>query len=134
MDKQGKTLAVNLKLVLAFSLLMVLCAAGMAQAQDDAEGMEGQEAPAEVSDSEANDFAEAFNAIRQIQEEFTQEAQGIEDDSEIRELQQTYEDKMIKEVENKGLTVQRYNEIAQAMQQDEDLRQKIEGKMSEMGE
>jgi hypothetical protein len=92
--------------------------------------MQGQgQVQTQVSDKEATSFANAFNAVREIQKQYSQEVQGVQDESQIKELQQKYTDMMIKQVEDNGLSVDRYNEIAQAMQRDKNLQQKIEKKM-----
>lgn len=121
----------GLTFLMGISLLAVLCFSGIAQAQSQSgEAMQGQgQVQTQVSDEEATSFANAFNAVRGIQEQYSQEVQGVQDESQIKELQQKYTDKMIKQVEDNGLSVDRYNEIAQAMQRDEELRQKIEKKM-----
>jgi preprotein translocase subunit SecF len=122
----------SLTLLMCISLLTVLCLSGVAQAQSQSgEEFQGQ-AQTQVSDQEATSFANAFNAVREIQKQYSQEIQGVQDESQIKKLQQKYTDKMINQVENNGLSVDRYNEIAQAMQRDESLRQKIEKKMESL--
>lgn len=122
----------GLTLLMGISLLAVLCFSGIAQAQSQ-NGKEFQgQTQAQVTDKEATSFANAYNAVRGIQEQYSQEVQGVQDKSQIKKLQQKYTDKMIEKVENNGLSVDRYNEIAQAMQRDENLRKKIEKKMQNM--
>lgn len=122
----------GLTLLMGISLLAVLCFSGIAQAQSQ-NGKEFQgQAQAQVSDKEATSFAHAYNAVRGIQKQYSQEIQGVKDKSQIKNLQKKYTNKMIKKVENNGLSVDRYNEIAQAMQRDENLREKIEKKMQSL--
>jgi len=124
----------GLTFLMGISLLAVLCFSGIAQAQSQSkEAMQGQgQAQAQVSDKEATSFAHAYNAVRGIQKQYSQEVQGVQDKSQIKNLQKKYTNKMIKKVENNGLSVDRYNEIAQAMQRDENLREKIEKKMQSL--
>ena len=130
MYKQKKIITRNLRPVLIFTLFMVLAAFGTAQAQDDT-GQMKEKAPAEITEVEVASFAKAFSGIRKIQDEYTKEAQGAGNDQDIKDLQQKYQDKMIQEVKNNGLTIKRYNEIAQAMQNDEELQNKVQSRMSE---
>ncbi len=118
----------SLRIFLTASLLVMLCAAGMAQAQSQ----DGQKGQAEVTDKEAKMFAQAYSAIRGIQKEYSKEVQGVEDDSQIKKLQQKYTDKMMKKVKSSGLSIKRYNEIAQSMQQDKDLQDKVKKHMQSM--
>jgi hypothetical protein len=120
----------GLTFLMGISLLAVLCFSGIAQAQSQSgEAMQGQgQVQTQVSDKEATSFANAFNAVREIKKQYSQEVQGVQDESKIKELQQKYTDMMIKQVEDNGLSVDRYNEIAQAMQRDKNLQQKIEKK------
>ena len=131
MYKQQKNFTVNLKAVLILTLSMVLFTFGAVQAQEDSQG-EMEKAPTEVTQTEVKNFAKALNGIQNIQEEYTQEAQGIEKEADIRKLQKKYQDRMIQKVEDQGLTVQRYNQISQAMQRDEELSKKVRNKVSQL--
>jgi len=131
MYKQEKNSTVNLKAVLILTLSMVLFTFGAVQAQEDSQGGMEQ-APVEVTQAEVNNFAKALNGIQDVQEAYTREAQGIENDADIRDLQKKYQDKMIQTVKNQGLTVKRYNEISQAMQKDEELSKKVRDKASQL--
>ncbi len=46
--------------------------------------------------------------------------------AEIREIQQEFNDVMVQAVQDEGLAVERFNEIAQAIRQDQSLQQRIQ--------
>lgn len=145
----------------AFFILMALLGAPGLFAQSS--GQSGNVAPAEVSDQELQQFAEALENVRSIREEMVQETQGLVADSsleesrfqemyraenggpapseeptaaeeeeftsvmeEIQTIQQESNQAMISAVEDEGLGVQRFNQIAQAIQQSPELQQRFQ--------
>ncbi len=63
--------------------------------------------------------------MRDIQEEFAEELGSVEDNQRAQEMQAEAQEQMIEAVEDAGMAVQEYNEIASLMQNDPELRQEV---------
>lgn len=87
----------------------------------------GGEAPAvDVSDAEIAAFASAMGEVQQIGQEWTQRMQEAEGEQEVAEMRQQAQEEMVGAIESEGLSVEEYNEIATAAQQDQELAQRIQ--------
>lgn len=84
-------------------------------------------APAEVniSDAQLENFVTAFGEVRELEQGFTRQLEGVENQEEAQALQQRTQQKMMSAVEESGLSVEEYNKIVSAMRQDPELRQQI---------
>ncbi len=80
----------------------------------------------EISDAELADFAEVYSEVREIEQEYTEEVQQADGQEQMMQIQQEYQEKMTDKVRDSGISVERYNEIAERMHQDTELRQQIE--------
>ncbi|NAX64465.1 DUF4168 domain-containing protein [Vibrio sp. V32_P6A28T40] len=94
-----------------------------------AENQTTQNAPAQqsqptITDSELRDFMTASKVIDRIRTEAIERLNGDVDEETARIIQQQATENMIKAVEKTGLSVDSYNQIAQAMHNDENLRQR----------
>lgn len=116
-------------------VLALLAAAGLlfaagtatAQGQAPAPGQAPGQAPSiEVSDQDVENFADAYVAVQTINQQYTEKLQNVEEAEKATALQQEARDKMQQAVEDSGLTISDYQEIAQAAGQDEELRSDIE--------
>jgi len=88
--------------------------------------MEQQQPPqTEVSDQQLQQFAHAQIQISEIQQDFSARLQGVEDAEEAHELQVKANEEMTDAVEEAGLDVQSFNEIAMAIQNDPELQQRL---------
>ncbi len=88
--------------------------------------MEQQQQPqTEVSDQQLQQFAHAQIQISEIQQDFSARLQGVEDAEEAHELQVKANEEMTDAVEEAGLDVQSFNEIAMAIQNDPELQQRL---------
>lgn len=87
--------------------------------------------PAEVNEATVNKFVDAMAKVRAIQEDFSQQLQGIEDNDRARQLQMKAQEKMISEVEASGLSVDEYNVLAQKMDQDSLFRRQVMDELSD---
>lgn len=88
--------------------------------------MESQQpTPTEVSDQQLQQFATAQMQISEIQQDFSARLQGVEDAEEAHELQVKANEEMTDAVEEAGLDVQAFNEIAMAIQNDPELQQRL---------
>ncbi|MFO8155800.1 MAG: DUF4168 domain-containing protein [Pseudomonadota bacterium] len=101
----------------------VLAANGAGQGQGQGAG-QGQEM-AEIDDQTLDQFVTAFLSVRDIQSEFSEELGNVEDRERAQELQAEAQDKMVEAVEEAGLSVQEYNQVATQMQNDSDLRERV---------
>lgn len=76
---------------------------------------------------------ERFNEISQAQNDPSQEVETNEEEvaqltkinSKIQEIQTSFQSQVVGMIQKKGLTVQRYQELYAAIQQDEELQQKF---------
>jgi hypothetical protein len=128
------------------SILTALLAAGalatapatFAQAQGQGQGQQhgqgaqqGQQAPGQGApnmemDSETLDsFADAYVEVRNIQSDFADQLGSVEDREKAQELQREAQEEMVSAVEDAGLSVQEYNQVASQMQNDPELREKV---------
>lgn len=79
----------------------------------------------EFSDGQVKRFAQSFGEIMKVRERFTAELQQVDDAEEANKLQQKTNDEMVGIIEDNGITVPEYNAIAQAMQSDPELRNRV---------
>lgn len=117
-------------LILATLLAAPFIWAPMAQA-DSSSGGEGssmeQEAPdIDVSDAEVQAFANAMVDVQELGQEWTEKMQETDNQEELSSMQEQAQKEMISAIESHDMTVEEYNEIATAAQQDPELAQKIE--------
>lgn len=111
-------------LILALSGALWLAAPVMAQTQDT---MPGEMAPAtDVSDAELMQFANAMQAVNDIRDQYSQRIETAGDQNEAQQLQQEAGQRMTMAVQDAGMTVDDYNEIAVALQSDPELMQRLE--------
>ncbi|RFA29840.1 hypothetical protein CAI21_08370 [Alkalilimnicola ehrlichii] len=120
------------------AVLSLLLAAPMAFAQGTMGAQGQQEAPAQTyeaptgqqqaadfSDDSLNQFADSYVDILDIQQDFTARLEGAEDPEQAQQLQQEANEEMVQAIEDNGLSVQEYTEIARAMDTDPELRQQV---------
>ncbi|SDU16461.1 DUF4168 domain-containing protein [Halopseudomonas salegens] len=105
--------------------------AAMAQASDPAQqppsGMPAQQAAAEpVSDEDLQNFVDAASEVNEIRDEFTGRLEGVESQEEAQALQIEAQEKMVEAVEDSGIEVNQYNEIATRLQADPELQERAE--------
>ncbi|MCC5863775.1 MAG: DUF4168 domain-containing protein [Wenzhouxiangella sp.] len=87
--------------------------------------MQQQPAQVEVSDQQLQQFAEAQIQISEIQRDFSARLQDVDDAERAHELQVQANEEMTEAVEDAGLDVQSFNEIAMAIQNDPELQQRL---------
>lgn len=102
-------------------------AQGAGQTQQQAPQQQQQQAPSiDVSDDQAAAFAEAQGRVAEIGQKWTPRMQAAESSEDIQKARESAQKEMVIAVENTGLSVQEYNQIAQAAQADPELRERIE--------
>lgn len=80
---------------------------------------------AEVSNSEMESFAAAYVDIVNIRQEFAPQMDEAANEEEMAELQSAVMDRMSNAVESNGLSLDRYNEIVDQIQGDDELEQRV---------
>lgn len=81
---------------------------------------------ADFSDDQIESFTSARADVQQLQQEYASKLQQA-DQEQATELKQEAQQKMVSAVEDSGLDVQEFNNIARAAQNDEELAEKIQG-------
>jgi len=113
------------------SLLSLFMAAGVSQvsAQQASQPQPQQAAPvmqaSEISDKKLEKFADSLGEIMEIRQDFTAKLEEVGDPAEAQQLQQQANQKMMKTVEDNDLSIEEYNAINQAVQNNPQLRDKV---------
>ncbi|WP_017940584.1 MULTISPECIES: DUF4168 domain-containing protein [unclassified Thioalkalivibrio] len=86
-----------------------------------------QQAPeVDLSEQEIDTFVSAFVAVQEVREDFADRLQNAEDETEAQSMQQEAQDEMVNAVEDAGMSVEEYNEVAMALQNDPELMQEVQ--------
>lgn len=88
-------------------------------------------AAADYSDAEIESFTAALLDVQEIGQEWTQRMQQAESEEEIQGMREQAQNEMINAIETHGLTVDEYNEIATAAQNDPELAEDIQQRAME---
>lgn len=70
-------------------------------------------------------FATANQEISTIRRDFSEQLQSVEDRDKAQRLQQQAQEQMVEAVEEAGLSVSKYNELANRMNSDPAFREKV---------
>lgn len=113
----------TLKLFAAAATLML----GTAVLAQEAAQQPQRSAPQtiEVSDQQLQQFADAQMEIAGIQQEFSSRLQNVEDPKKAQDLQRQANEEMTTAVEEAGLDVESFNQIAMSIQSDPELQQEL---------
>jgi len=96
------------------------------QYQEHQQEMMQQQAPqVDVSDAELDKVAEAYQAVTEVRNQFQDELHDVTDPEKAQQLQEQAGEEMVEAVEAQGLDVQTYNQVMEAAQVDEELRNKL---------
>lgn len=79
----------------------------------------------QYSEAQIEQFAAAFVEVDTIRQEYTTSIGAAEDQQQAQALQQEAQTKMAEAVQGSGLEIQIYNSIAQQLQSDEALQQRV---------
>ncbi len=107
-----------------FILAALLLVPATGWSQDDAE-VNRKIGQIEVSKTEVNAFAEAQQKVTELREEYTAIVSEITDIEEQRAVVKEANEKIVLAVEQSGLSVERYNEIMNALQSDSALQERV---------
>jgi hypothetical protein len=119
-------------LAAAAGLLMVLSLGPRAVADQPAGAAgaladpEAQAEKIEVSDEKLQQFLSAAINVQDVQREYVAEIQATEDPAQAETLREEAQDEMVSAVEEAGLTVLEFNLIAQRLQNDAELLQRLD--------
>lgn len=80
----------------------------------------------DIDEQQLEAFVVARAEVQEIQQEYTQRLQATEGNEQAAELQAEAQEKMVSAVENEGLSVQEFNQIADAAQNDPEVREKVQ--------
>lgn len=112
-------------LLLAVLFAVPLASAPLFALADDG-GTSGEASSVDVSDADIESFAAALTDVQEIGQEWTQRMQEAETQDEVGEMREEARDQMAAAIEDRGLTVEEYNAIATAAQDDPELAQRIQ--------
>jgi len=97
-------------------------------AQDAADSGSQAQAPAQdFSDEQLQQFADASQDIASISQDYTEQLQNASDEGEQQKIRQQANDEMVQAVQDSGMSVEQFNSIGQAIQQDPALMQRVQG-------
>lgn len=113
-------------LLLAIAIAIAFALAPVVVSADDADAFDDEAPSVEVSDADIEAFAAALIDVQQIGQDWTQRMQEAEDQDEIAQMREDAREEMTVAIEEHGLSVQEYNEIATAAQGDPELAQRIQ--------
>ncbi|OOG23505.1 hypothetical protein B1C78_11275 [Thioalkalivibrio denitrificans] len=128
----------KLPLALAMAALLGLSGAAIAQQQGQPPtgqegappagqpGMDQQQPGAQIDPDTLDRFVDAFVEVQHIREDFAERLQGVESEADAQAMQQEAQEEMISAVEDNGLSVEEYNQVAMALQQDPAMMQQVQ--------
>lgn len=123
------TLATLLSAVMAMGVSSAVFAGESAPNAGQAPDAAAAEVPTDFSDSELEKFASVQGDLEEIRNDYSGRLEGTEDPDQAAELQQEASQKMVQVVQDAGMDVETYSNIALALQSDPELRDKVEGMM-----
>jgi len=115
------------KMFMTAAAIGVLATGGFAtsaHAQNNTAPPTQQQQQINVDEAQLQEFAQAEAAVRQVQTKYEGQAQAIETQEEMQTLQQQASQEMVQAIQSTDLSVQEYNQIANLVQADPQLRKK----------
>lgn len=97
------------------------------------EAPQQQDTMPDVSEEQIEAFAQAYVQLSQVREEYTARVQAAENQEQARELQQEANDAMTAAIEEAGLSVEEYQQVALAINANAELRERVTEMLSEEG-
>jgi GTP1/Obg family GTP-binding protein len=91
-----------------------------------------QEAP-EVTDAQVEAFVDAYVAVNEVREEYTERLQNAEDQEKAQQLQQEANEAMTAAISDSGMEVEEYQEVAMAVNADAEVRDQVTEMLEERG-
>lgn len=112
--------------VSAATLLTLTFPVTAQQAPDAPPPAAGEAAPM-PDDATLEKFSVAFAEVLNLQQDFARQLEGVESDEQAREMQQQVQQDMVEAVEESGMSVEEYNDVAIQLDQNPQLREKVMG-------
>lgn len=115
------------KMFMTAAAIGVLATGGFAtdsNAQNNTAPPAAQQQQMNVNDAQLQEFAQAQAAIREVQTKYQGQAKAIETQEEMQTLQQKASQEMVQAIRSTDLTVQQYNQIANLVQSNPQIREK----------
>ncbi|MBP5858247.1 DUF4168 domain-containing protein [Marivibrio halodurans] len=109
-------------MIASIGILLLVAAALPAQAQ----------MATPPSEDEVQTFAAAATSIQEVTEEYRAEAENAETEAARADIREEYSQMLTEVVTDEGMSVQRYNEIYELAQQDEEVRARINAAMADL--
>ena len=106
--------------------VLALGAAAPSMAQQAQAPAATQQAPVNYSDSQLEKFVNASKKVAVISQEYTPKLQSSADEATRQEVYREADQKMVDVVRNEGMTVEEFNGINQAIQQDPALMERVQ--------
>lgn len=105
-----------------------------AMAQDTADSgsqAQSQGAAQNFSDDQLQQFADASQNIASISQDYTEQLQNASGDEQQQEIRQQANEEMVEAVQDSGMSVEEFNSVGQAIQQNPQLMQRVQGMVQE---
>ena len=117
-------------LTIALAALFAAGGTALAQSYEGSQPTFGETTPATaaLTDQTIDTFVDAFVAVQDIREDYTERLHSVSEEGEAQALQQEAQEKMLQAVESAGMSVQEYNEVALALQNDPQLMERVQEK------
>jgi len=116
-----------LTLTTLFASASVVNATAVAQQQGQAqEQMMQQQQNVEITEGMLESFVVAMSNVQKISNKYSEQFQSAEDAEQAQEIQRKAQEEMVAAVNDSGLSPQEYNAIVQRVQQDEELRARLQ--------
>jgi 3-dehydroquinate synthase class II len=96
-----------------------------AQQAQQAQPPAQQQQQAPISDEALEQFSKAASTVREVRQEYSAEIQSTKDEEKAQALREEAQQKMVVAVQDAGLSVPEYNLIAQRLQSDGELMQRL---------
>src|SRR5690606_21482286 len=84
------------------------------------------------TEQQIDQYAAAAQQVAMIAAEYQPKLESANNDDQRMQLMQEADEKMVSKVTERGLSVEDYNGISLAIQQDDQLRQQVESRISTM--
>lgn len=114
-----------LRWLLVFGMLL----GGGSQVMAQSDGLGSVPGEADISDNQLQLFVDVQSDIQDIVQDYSARLEGTDDPEAAAQLQQEASQLMVAAVEDIGLDVATYNNIAVALEQDEALQERVQEMM-----
>lgn len=96
------------------------------EGQSQQQQMMQQQESIELTDTMLEQFVTAMSNVQEISNKYSEQFQSAEDAEQAQEIQRKAQEEMVAAVNDSGLSPQEYNTIVQRIQQDEELRARLQ--------